>query len=691
MTTTTFADLLDLLGYEHGEHLSINTQPAGGRFTSTVTRHGPNIPDAAIAMADGVHGWFGVNPVHPNMIGRGGVEDITRLAAIYADLDVKPGACRDLDHAHQIIDTVAGLLGTRPSALVYTGGGVQPYWPIEDNPINTEQDRAEAVAALRRFGRLVHHVAAQHGAQVDSVFDLARVLRIPGTRNHKTVPAVPVTAQADTGAPLGLAELDERLDEAGIPERDTDRAAGGPGETVSPPAVWQYAVDGAVPCDYADAMIRGWANDNPPARHPWLVSQATRIAAAHRSQCLTPELHRKAVDTLARRFADLCARGTDPRPVAPYEVRDAIDYGQRLVAGMTDERLAAELGQHVHLGEPELMTVQQHAQVVPLHPDTGEPAGPPTLAQRLLTRSALNELPDPEPLIDNVLDRGTTALLYGRWGTGKSFVALDWAASVATGRRWQERASEHLRVLYVAAEGAFGMKARTHAWETGWGTKISDEHLHVLPTPVNLTRPGEVRELAALIDTNGYDFIVLDTLARCMAGADENSAQDCGIVVEHLDLLRRHTPGGRGVVLGVHHTGKDGLTMRGSSALEGGVDTVYRVTADGGVSTLERRKRKDGPEDDVHHLKLAPIEGTGSVVLECLTPDFGVRHRTRTVSLMSQFMSHFAATGATGSQLLEVTDLPRATAYRALNDLLQRGELVNVGTEKRPFYKLPSK
>lgn len=195
----------------------------------------------------------------------------------------------------------------------------------------------------------------------------------------------------------------------------------------------------------------------------------------------------------------------------------------------------------------------------------------PLYADRILTRSALRELPDPEPLIDNVLDQGTTALLYGRWGTAKSFIALDWAASVATGRNWQSRPVEQRRALYVAAEGAFGFKGRIDAWESGWHTKIGDGDLHILPVPVNLTRPLDVANLAALIGWGGYSFVVLDTLARCMVGADENSAKDCGIVIDAMIRLLSHTPGGRGVLLGVHHAGKDGkdtarlLSVRGRS------------------------------------------------------------------------------------------------------------------------------
>jgi hypothetical protein len=98
----------------------------------------------------------------------------------------------------------------------------------------------------------------------------------------------------------------------------------------------------------------------------------------------------------------------------------------------------------------------------------------PVLLDRLLTRSQLRILPDPEPLIDNVLDQGTTALLYGKWGTAKTFIALDWAACVATGRAWQDRPTEQRRVLYVVGEGAFGFKGRIDAWEVGWQTDVSD-------------------------------------------------------------------------------------------------------------------------------------------------------------------------------------------------------------------------
>lgn len=315
----------------------------------------------------------------------------------------------------------------------------------------------------------------------------------------------------------------------------------------------------------------------------------------------------------------------------------------------------------------------------------------PVLADALLSRSALRTLPDPEPLIDDVLDQGTVALLYGKWGAGKSFIALDWAASVATGRRWQGRATEQRPTLYVAGEGAYGLKGRLHAWETGWRTGIADGALDILPRPVNLAKSVDVTNLLDLISDRGYGLVVLDTLARCMVGADENSARDCGEVVDVLTRLRSATPDGRGVIVGVHHAGKDGKTFRGSTTFEAGADTVYSAGLDDddrGI-VLNRTKRKDGPIVDTHKLRLSQLEGTDSCIVE--SSHLGGETTERSETLLSQFVSHFGDIGATRAELRDTVDMPRATFYRALTDLLKHGQLVNEGTSKRSFYRLAAK
>ncbi|UPG66893.1 AAA family ATPase [Gordonia hongkongensis] len=311
-------------------------------------------------------------------------------------------------------------------------------------------------------------------------------------------------------------------------------------------------------------------------------------------------------------------------------------------------------------------------------------ADTPRLATKVLSRTDLRALPNPEPLIHDTLDQGTTVLLYGKWGTGKSFIALDWAANVATGRNWQGRPVARRRVLYVAAEGAFGLKGRVDAWEHAWKRDIGADDLTVLPEPVNLTNGVQVAELCHLVEWGSFGLIVLDTLARCMVGGDENSAKDAGVVIDAMTKIRQATPGGRGVVLGVHHTGKDAKTLRGSSAFEAGVDTVYQVTTDGGAIDLIREKRKDGPAEDRHRLKIEPIMGTTSAAITCHTPMTWGSCADR---VMSSFLSSFAATGASKSELRAVAEMPPASFYKGVSELVEAGRLVNVGTDKQPFYK----
>lgn len=689
------ADILESLSYRPDEFVSVCHQRRGGDFCTAVVT-----PDAApgyvAGLGSGADIWFGVNPTTGparERAGRGRSADITRLAVLYCDLDVKPGGCPDLDTAERIIDGISDVIGQRPTVVVATGHGVQPYWPIDDGDIAATFGADDAATLLARFGRLVACVADEHKAKVDAVFDLARVLRVPGTINHKSTP-VAVTARRDIGGPLTVIEIDERLTEVGI-TADTDTADDSQ-VLVSPSADWVFADE---TCPYVGAMLDGLPTDTPTSsgRNPWAASQAVRLCCAWRLGCITRDDFGRAVTALEARLSSLLAT-TDPRrALRRYEMRDVFRLGQQRAERKSEEHAWAELGGHRHMGTAEdfwgtgAAPQDSDTAATPQEPATGDR---PALAGALLSRSALRSLPTPQPLIDNVLDQGTCGLLYGYRGSLKSFTAFDWAASVATGRPWQGRATEQRRVLYVASEGAHGYPGRADAWETGWRRKISDGTLDLLPRPVNLMAPAEVAELGALIDWGGYGLVVIDTLARCMVGGDENSSRDMGMVVDRLYRLLDRTPARRGVILGIHHTGKDARTLRGSSALDAGIDTVYSATREGSTVILSREKRKDGPEPDRHTVALEPIPGTGSCTLKAASDGVSAAGETpeRAAQLRLIVSQHFVSTGATGSALRDVAmsqgGMSRPSYYRALSDLVQSGYLINTGTDSRPFYKV---
>ena len=108
-------------------------------------------------------------------------------------------------------------------------------------------------------------------------------------------------------------------------------------------------------------------------------------------------------------------------------------------------------------------------------------------------------------------------------------------------------------------------------------------------------------------------------------------------------------------MLGVHHAGKDGKTLRGSSAFEAGADTVYFTTRDGAVITLDREKRKDGPEFDRHQFVIDPIEGTNSAVISVHR---GGGQTERADKLLSTFVHHFVAPEQ-ASPSYAVSEMPR--------------------------------
>jgi hypothetical protein len=346
-SVTDFAALLGALSYTDDELVALGWQPAGGVFRTAVMPVAAAV--AAAANATGTADfYFGVNPVRGparSNAGRGTEADVTRLAALITDLDVKPGACPDLDTAHDVIDQLSALMATRPSMIVESGHGLHAYWPVEDGDIDT----AARAALLKRWGRLVALVADQSDVHVDNVFDAARMLRIPGSFNAKANGQAPrpVTAHSDTGGPLTVAEIDERLSEYGIGELPGDRDIRHRDE-MSPPSGWVWAES---TCGYVATMIATWVTDGPKpgaGRNPWFFAQHVRLACAHRLGCIAEADHVAAQQTLASRLADV-VRNTEPRREPKrFEIADMRKHGVVRAAAKTDDEARAELGGHTH-------------------------------------------------------------------------------------------------------------------------------------------------------------------------------------------------------------------------------------------------------------------------------------------------------------------------------------------------------
>lgn len=441
----TAAELLAAL-HREGEHVAI-CHNGSGHFRADVVPAGA---PALIAVAErGEQGdvWHGVNPIRPDVARRGTADDVTRLAALWADLDVKAGGMPSWEAARAVIADLSAMLECPPSFVVVTGHGLHPYWILDDDErlrLDTPGKRAGAQAILARWRRLVTRVAVAHGGTVDAVFDLPRVLRTPGTLNRKDAEPLPVTVEAGDGWPLDVGAILETFEAYGVPELEADAATWGP--PVAPQNKWP---DVETTCNYVTQMIAGWQGDPVTGgRHYWAFSQHVRLACAARLGCVTPSDYRHALGALQGRL-DVLRAGDGRRPgeVAAND-RDALTLAER----KTEDQARAELGHHEHREPLDVYATElpPHTQGQPLahgnKPEEGdEPAAPgaswrPVDLSATVARLVAGTLTRPAPTVGTV--EGGGALFYagkvngvaGASGSGKSWTALHTAAQViATG------------------------------------------------------------------------------------------------------------------------------------------------------------------------------------------------------------------------------------------------------------------
>ena len=201
----------------------------------------------------------------------------------------------------------------------------------------------------------------------------------------------------------------------------------------------------------------------------------------------------------------------------------------------------------------------------------------------LKTLQELRQTPPPTFQVAPYIIDKSFAVLFGAPASYKSFLALDWALSVAHGVDWNERPVIQGSVVYLALEGQTGLATRSEAWHRERGLKDTDAPFYAVTTPLSLA--DAAGDLVPLMDgiedgLSGVNptMIVVDTLARSFVGADENSSTDMGVFVHNIDLLIERFDY---TVLVVHHSGKQTERgMRGSSALHQGCDIRIRVGKD---------------------------------------------------------------------------------------------------------------
>ena len=203
---------------------------------------------------------------------------------------------------------------------------------------------------------------------------------------------------------------------------------------------------------------------------------------------------------------------------------------------------------------------------------------------------AIKQATVPKWVIKGVCEEDSLIGIFGPAKSGKSFITVDMACCVATGKDYHEKKSNEGLVLYLAGEGHRGLSRRLLAWEkvndpnpiTDPGSILKDSKLHYSERGVQILDELDAEmmrnEALTLVDTYGEPpkLVVVDTLARNFGPGNENSTEDMNRFVAQIDRYIREEF--RCAVILVHHTGHGHLTRgRGSSVLPAALDWEYKV------------------------------------------------------------------------------------------------------------------
>lgn len=548
-----------LIELRHGQDGKINRSA----YFGTVDGEIASAVDYAVAMnREGQNVYVGVNPRKKDTSRKGSASDTDVEIAFFqfADLDKK-----------EAVENARGDLPLKPSLVVITGTipNSRPhlYWELEEPVHNlaawTERQRGIA-AALKG----------------DAVINPSRIMRLAGTVNWPT--------QDKIGRGYKVEVCTFKSDFA------DDRAPVSPEQVAYAYPAPSFSNSSSDLVEYSVAQPAGGRNTLQAMRS----TRTADLMAACRSGT---EWH----NNMVRLVAHLAAKGRTDAEIL------GLASGLTL-AGYTVEQTMREMIAALQSARTKwnLPDPQDDVETEERARDDGESIFD------LLDLDALENMPPPTWLVHEMIADHGLSVIYGDPGAGKSFIALDMALRLSMGLDWHGIGAKPCGVLYIAGEGARGLGKRVKGWRREHALEGVDAPFALLPVAVQILEATERAKLIRTIDaakaSAGFDIglVVIDTVSRALAGADENGQEAMSAFVSACGEIQHHIGG---AVIAVHHSGKDKERgMRGSTVLLGGCDASIKVTKDGETVTIKTEKQKDAEQAEPIYMTMKKVEwGTG--------------------------------------------------------------------------------
>ena len=307
----------------------------------------------------------------------------------------------------------------------------------------------------------------------------------------------------------------------------------------------------------------------------------------------------------------------------------------------------------------------------------------------------MDKMTEPDWLVDRCIERATVTSIYGAPKSGKSFIAIAMACSIASGKDFYGFDTKPSTVLYLAGEGHTAVARRIKSFEQFYSRSLDKAPLLISNRG---SRIGDDSEFAMLQEVcrdiereyGNVGMIIVDTLARNY-GLNENSTEDMNKFIQRIDELKEEFQASMVIV---HHTGHGSNgRARGSSVLPAALDYEFRVDRDKNsddkamLVSLKQTLVKDGtPIDDLYfqfkELNLLGYEGVTSGVLALteerpkittLTPI-----RTETIEAIEAYQleknpNKPIDVWVKGTVLSAIMDVKRPTMTTRLRDMFELG------------------
>lgn len=492
---------------------------------------------------------------------RGGAGDCELLPALWVDIDVA-GPNHATANLPATLEDGYRLLRSfpvHPTVVVHTGGGLQAWWflaeALEVGDVATRE-------LLVRWGATWARLAAERDVHIDNVFDVPRIMRLPGTRNHKTLIIDEVRIErADWGLRYGLDDLDEWLDAPPAPP------VGAPIDRIPyigperPGDAYNAAVDpGALLVDLGFEYRR---QDSDGTRHyRWPQASGDTGASVYADGHIT---------VWSETFASTHRHVELRRPYDPFGFLVATRHGG-------DWRKATSTLRAEGYGAPPVDIDLDAFRTSPA------PVDAPTEGEGYLGLVPVDwstfwnaDRPEIEWDIPEILPRGRQAAIWASHKTGKSLFTLDMVAALASGRPVLGRPPiEKRRVVYLDMEMTEqDLHDRLSDLDYDETVDLAGLFYFLLPALPALDTEAGGATLEAIVKHHEADLVVIDTMSRVVEG-EENSADTFKGFYRHTGIRLKRL----GVsLIRIDHGGKDDSRgQRGSSAKGDDVDIVWQLS-----------------------------------------------------------------------------------------------------------------